>query len=195
MEIVLTHIYFKIHVQAIETGFHDYDEVCASCDIVRQEIAGAPQCPTVNCTDGSGTAAYQNLLSNDCNIECNDSCKDDWLTLRVVHDTCDHSALTQAAEEGLHAIEEPCAAYQCNLPLDIIANTLECTEDITTDGGDNHDGHDHDHDHGDDDHDTTSSNHDAADSGSCKLVTGSVITIGVAIGATFYLQSYVWYSL
>lgn len=170
--IIISNYLNFVHKQAIETGFHDYDEVCASCDIVREEIPGAPLCPAVNCTDGSGTAAYQNLLTNGCNIECNESCKDDWLTLRVVHDTCDHSALTQAAEEGLHAIEDPCAAYQCNLPADVIASTLECTEDVTTDG-DNHDGHDHDH----DDH-----GNDAADSGSFKLVTGSVIAVITAMG-------------
>ncbi|CAJ1934628.1 unnamed protein product [Cylindrotheca closterium] len=168
----------------IETDFHDYDQVCSSCDIVRQEIPGAPQCPLVNCTDGSGTAAYQRLLANGCNIDCAQSsttCRDDWLTLRVIHDTCDHSALTQAAEEGMHALEEPCAAYQCNPSLDVIANTLECTEDLMTDSDtnnahDDHDDHDHDNHHGGE-----TSVGGADDSGSFKVAAGSIIAMAIAI--------------
>ncbi|CAJ1934629.1 unnamed protein product [Cylindrotheca closterium] len=132
---------------AIENGFHDYDGVCSSCDIVRQEIPGAPQCPTVNCTDGSGNLAFQRLLTKSCNSQCSETdCKDDWLTLRVAHDFCENGALSQSSEEGLHALEEPCANFQCNLPLDQIANTLECSpEDLKQahdDHGDDHADHD-----------------------------------------------------
>jgi len=47
----------------------------------------------------------------------------------VVHDTCDHGALSQTAEEGLHALEEPCAAFTCNLESDVLSSSLECYED------------------------------------------------------------------
>jgi hypothetical protein len=116
---------------AVENGFHDYDRVCNTCDIVRKEIPNAPTCPLVDCVDNGGNEAYERLLTKNCNLkfQCTENnCKDDYLTLKMVHDTCGHDVLSQAAEEGLHALDEPCEAFQCNLPTEVIATTLECFE-------------------------------------------------------------------
>ena len=126
---------------------------------MRKEVPGAPTCPTVNCEGGSGNEAYQRLLTRSCNaqFQCTETnCRDDYLTLRMVHDTCDHGALSQAAEEGLHALEEPCAAFQCNMPSEVIADTLICTEAELEetkahhgDGGHNHGDEEHNEANGD----------------------------------------------
>ena len=39
---------------------------------------------------------------------------DNFLMLRVTHDSCEHDTLSRAAEEGLHDLEVACAAVLCN---------------------------------------------------------------------------------
>ena len=96
----------------------------------------------------------------------------------MVHDTCEHGALSQAAEEGLHALEEPCAAFTCNLPAQVIADTLVCTAAELEEAMAHH-GEGGGHKHDDDDHDhsptkapTTAG---ATDSGSNTLAVGSMM--------------------
>jgi len=114
--------------QAVEDGFHDYDEVCASCDIVRKPVEGAENCPVANCEDGSGNDAYQELTELGCLDDCSiDGCEAAFLTLLTVHDQCEHDALQQAAEEGFHDAEEACYdLYQCNAVN--VPDQLTCTE-------------------------------------------------------------------
>ena len=101
--------------ELIEDGFHDFDTACTGCDIKRDFVEGAPDCPVPNCDDGSGNAAYTSLVATGCQIDCSsDTCRDLFFTLRTVHDSCDHDALTPAAERGLHDLERPCAAQVCN---------------------------------------------------------------------------------
>lgn len=125
--------------EAIEDGFHDFDEVCTQCGITRSFVEGAPDCPAANCADTSGNDAYTALVENGCNADCaSDTCRDLFFVLRIVHDTCDHDVLSRAAEEGLHDLERPCAAQICNDPNGM-ASQLICSDE---------DHHDHD-DHGD----------------------------------------------
>ena len=50
-----------------------------------------------------------------CKGDCSsDACKANFLTLRVVHDDCEHDTLSQASEEGLHDMEVSCASVLCN---------------------------------------------------------------------------------
>lgn len=101
--------------EEIEDGFHDFDTSCSGCDIKRDYVEGAPDCPVPNCEDGSGNDAYTNAIATGCNLDCSsDTCRDLFFTLRTVHDSCDHDALTPASEEGLHDLERPCAAQICN---------------------------------------------------------------------------------
>lgn len=103
--------------EEIEDGFHDYDEQCKGCDIVRKYQDGAPDCPKPNCQDGSGDKAYKKLLESGCVKNCGTQvCKDNFFTLRTVHDLCDHDAITQESEEGLHDFEGPCKDVVCNFP-------------------------------------------------------------------------------
>lgn len=112
------------------------------------------------------------------------------MTLRVVHDTCDHGSLSELAEQGLHALEEPCANFQCNVPLAQIASTLECTSsDLAAAKAD------HDHDHGvsgDGDNNNSSPTNAPGGSGSgnfdmgsgvSKLALGSVLLMNVVFAA------------
>ena len=101
---------------AIEDDFHDFDEVCSSCAIERGFVQGAPDCPSPNCDDQSGNEAYAFLTENGCSTGCADKteCREKYITLRVVHDGCDHDVLTTDAEEGLHDFEESCSTVVCN---------------------------------------------------------------------------------
>ncbi|KAL3909722.1 MAG: hypothetical protein SGARI_002457 [Bacillariaceae sp.] len=110
----------------IEDGFHDFDEICKSCEISRIATDGAPACPTANCEDNSGNEAYEFLLDNGCLSDCTtDACNEAYLTLRVVHDSCDHDVLTTASEEGLHDFEDVCMV-NCNGP-ESLEDQLTCT--------------------------------------------------------------------
>lgn len=101
---------------AVEDDFHDFDQVCESCAIDRIFIEGAPDCPAPNCEDQSGNQAYAFLVDNGCTVGCADKpeCRENYITLRVVHDGCDHEVLTTDAEEGLHDFEESCETVVCN---------------------------------------------------------------------------------
>ena len=102
---------------SVNDDFHDFDEVCKSCEIERQFIADAPTCPTPTCDDQSGNEAYAALVENlDCKTNCAgiQSCRDNYQTLRIVHDGCDHEVLSEDAERGIHDFEGPCAAVVCN---------------------------------------------------------------------------------
>ena len=87
---MLTHlISLSAPLRAIEDGFHDFDESCLGCDIVREYTEGAPDCPAATCTDTSGEDAYITMIEKDCASDCStDECTDLFLTLRVVHDDC-----------------------------------------------------------------------------------------------------------
>ncbi|KAL7543688.1 hypothetical protein ACHAXR_012996, partial [Thalassiosira sp. AJA248-18] len=101
--------------EEIEDGFHDYDEVCTACDIVRKNTEGAPDCPAPNCQDKSGDEAYGALVEAGCGTDCSSvACRDNYFVLRVAHDLCDHDTLSRASEEGLHDMEVSCAAQICN---------------------------------------------------------------------------------
>jgi len=115
----------------VNDSFHDFDEVCESCAIERQFIEGAPACPAPSCEDDSGNTAYANLVTNGCTEGCADKdvCRADYITLRTVHDSCDHDVLSQDSEEGLHDFEKSCFTVLCNtLTSDADdAAQLECT--------------------------------------------------------------------
>jgi hypothetical protein len=119
----------------IEDGFHDFDEICDSCEIERGFVEGAPACPEANCEDQSGNEAYVWLVDNGCATVCSSDpeCVNRYLTLHVVHDTCDHDVLSTASEEGLHDFEDSCADVICNAP-DADMDQLTCkSTDSTTD--------------------------------------------------------------
>uniref|UniRef100_A0A7S1D3W4 Uncharacterized protein n=1 Tax=Cyclophora tenuis TaxID=216820 RepID=A0A7S1D3W4_CYCTE len=103
---------------AVEDEFHEFDGVCDSCDIKRTFIPNAPTCPMPNCTDSSGSNAYAKLVELGCTTGCatNQTCRDNYTTLRVVHDSCPDGALPEAAEVGLHDFEGPCETVICNAP-------------------------------------------------------------------------------
>jgi hypothetical protein len=103
--------------EAVEDGFHDFDEQCKGCEISRGFVEGAPNCPVANCEDDSGNQAYLGLVENGCNIDCSsDTCRDLFFTLRIVHDTCPHDVLSSTSEKGLHDMERPCKDQICNDP-------------------------------------------------------------------------------
>lgn len=111
----------------LEDGFHDFDEVCESCDIARQDIPGAEDCPTANCEDNSGNQAYATLIADGCLSNCDEAtCKENYFTLVSVHDSCDHDILSQEAEEGLHDLEEACGQFVCNSG---VTDQLICDEE------------------------------------------------------------------
>lgn len=100
----------------VEDDFHDFDEVCNSCAIARILDEDQPDCPAATCDDESGNEAYAFLVDNGCLDDCSvQACSDAYITLRVVHDSCDHDVLSAASEEGLHDFEEVCDVG-CNVP-------------------------------------------------------------------------------
>lgn len=113
----------------VNTDFHDFDEVCTSCDINRRFVEGASACPTPNCDDASGNEAYVFLVENSCSTGCsaNTDCVEKYETLRSVHDQCDRDVLSTAAEKGLHDFEEFCFDVICNAPGSE-EDQLTCTE-------------------------------------------------------------------
>ena len=116
--------------EVIEDGFHDYDEVCVHCAISQKSISGADPCPAATC-DNSGNDAYAAAINAGCENDCSSQeCIGHYFTLKMVHDTCDHDVLTQAAEEGLHDLEVTCGANVCDTGVN---DQLVC------------DDHDHDH--------------------------------------------------
>ena len=110
--LALTHFSFPFGI----ADFHDFDTVCESCDIERGFVEGAPNCPAANCKDTSGNDAFAFLVENGCSTGCstNEDCQTNYLTLRTVHDSCDHDVLSVDAEEGLHDFEESCVDVVCN---------------------------------------------------------------------------------
>ena len=112
--------------EAVEDGFHDYDSTCVACDIERDFVEGAPDCPAPNCMDSSGNDAYVALVEGGCATDCSSSvCRDNFFVLRVTHDLCEHDTLSRAAEEGLHDLERPCVDQICNVG-DGQSNQLVC---------------------------------------------------------------------
>ena len=100
-------------LRAIEDDFHDFDESCLGCDIVREYTEGAPDCPASVC-DKSGENAYISMIEKNCAADCSsEECKSLFLTLRVEHDDCPHGVLTDATEKGLHDLEDACL-HKCN---------------------------------------------------------------------------------
>lgn len=89
--------------------------MCTACAISRKATEGAVDCPAEGCDDNSGNDAYAALVDTGCASDCSsDSCRDQYFTLRVTHDKCDHDALSRAAEEGLHDMEVSCDMHVCN---------------------------------------------------------------------------------
>lgn len=119
-------IFVLLDAQEIEDGFHDYDTVCESCEISRQPDANLPPCPTAVCDDNSGNEAYKALINAGCSTTCDSNCAENYRILRAVHDTCDHDALSQEAEEGIHDVELACAMHNCNTGTD---DSLTCDEE------------------------------------------------------------------
>lgn len=155
----------------IEDDFHDFDEVCESCDIQRAFIEGAPMCPTPNCADDSGNEAYVSLVENDCASDCApDACRDAFFLLVATHDNCDHDTLSVAAEEGLHDFEDVCTMHTCNSGDGI--DQLVCDED--------HDDED-DHGHGDHGHDDEDGKMSTSGGASAVGVIGAGSTVATAI--------------
>ena len=113
--------------QKVEDGFHDYDEVCASCDITRQRIDGLDDCMVSAC-DNSGNEAYDTLLTLGCNTDCTVAgCEEAYFTLLTTHDQCEHDILSDAAEDGYHDMEEACEdLYKCNA---VGKDPLVCVEE------------------------------------------------------------------
>lgn len=121
---------------AVEEGVHDYEGICMDCEISSLPNPDFPECPQANCkVDSEGNDAYQALLDNGCIADCSsDVCRDNFRILTATHDTCPEDTLTPEAEEGLHDLEEPCAAQGCNvLPVDG-ADPLVCYETAATSG-------------------------------------------------------------
>eukprot|EP00565_Helicotheca_tamesis_P002555 CAMPEP_0185726964 /NCGR_PEP_ID=MMETSP1171-20130828/2782_1 /TAXON_ID=374046 /ORGANISM="Helicotheca tamensis, Strain CCMP826" /LENGTH=239 /DNA_ID=CAMNT_0028395415 /DNA_START=747 /DNA_END=1466 /DNA_ORIENTATION=- len=113
----------------VEDGFHDYDETCTACNIARKPVENAPSCGTPNCEDGSGNDAYDALIEEGCLTDCSTpTCKENFHILRAVHDDCDHDSLSQAAEEGIHDLEESCAAQACNPESSLARDQLVCDD-------------------------------------------------------------------
>ena len=115
--------------EAVEDDFHDFDSICESCHIERGFVEGAPDCPEPNCDDTSGNDAYAFLVANGCSTGCsaNSECRTNYLTLRTVHDSCEHDTLSADAEEGLHDFEESCADVVCNSADSNVDQTV-CTD-------------------------------------------------------------------
>jgi hypothetical protein len=112
----------------IEDGFHDYDEVCEACEIIKMATEGAPDCPAAVCDDNSGNTAYAAAIEAGCLTNCtSDTCRDHFFILRSVHDSCPHDSLTEASELGLHDLEEACVEQVCNQAVD--EDQLVCHED------------------------------------------------------------------
>ena len=133
--------------ELVEDGFHDYDEVCIHCAISRKSIEGAEPCPPATC-DNSGNEAYAAAISAGCLDDCSsDECKNAFFTLSTVHDNCDHDVISQAAEEGLHDLEESCPQHVCDTGVE---DQLVCDEDHEDHEDEKEDDHDHDHDHDED---------------------------------------------
>ena len=158
----------------IEDDFHDYDEVCESCDIKRAFVEGAAMCPTPNCADDSGNEAYVSLVENDCATDCApDICRDAYFLLVATHDNCDHDALSVAAEEGLHDFEDVCAMHLCN--------SGDGTDQLVCD-----EHYDDEDDHGHDSHDDSHDSHDEDDKMSTSSATGmTTFGAGTMLAAAF----------
>lgn len=154
---------------AIEDDFHDYDEVCESCNIKRAFVKGAPTCPKPNCADDSGNEAYVSLVENDCASNCaSDACRDAFFLLVATHDNCDHDALSVAAEEGLHDFEDVCTMHFCN--------SGDGTDQLICD--EHHDEED-DHDHDDEDDKIISTSGDDSTVGVIGACTMIVVVAGI----------------
>jgi hypothetical protein len=98
--------------------------------VVRQNDPSLPDCPEFSCTDGSGDAAYNNMLINGCLNNCSSTeCSADYKTLSLVHDLCDEDALSPLSELGLHDLEEGCAAQSCNIGSVVTDDQLVCNEE------------------------------------------------------------------
>ena len=169
--------------EAIEDGFHDFDEFCVNCSITKPFVEGAPDCPAPACEDDSGNDAYTALVETGCNLNCDsDVCRDLYFVLRTVHDECDHGVLSVAAEKGLHDLERPCQDHVCNkidpgssTTGNSLSSQLVCDDD-DHDEEEEEEEHHHDHDHGHD-HDS----HDGEDSASSSSLAAISVSLAAAI--------------
>jgi Hint module len=101
----------------IEDGIHLYEAACQDCEINRKYDSSLPNCPTANCNNGSGNAAYLQMVNQNCGsaaVSCGTTaCQNNFRILKAVHDNCDEESLSLQAELGLHDLEEVCGPL-CN---------------------------------------------------------------------------------
>eukprot|EP00548_Thalassiothrix_antarctica_P017662 CAMPEP_0194194158 /NCGR_PEP_ID=MMETSP0154-20130528/75429_1 /TAXON_ID=1049557 /ORGANISM="Thalassiothrix antarctica, Strain L6-D1" /LENGTH=750 /DNA_ID=CAMNT_0038918561 /DNA_START=233 /DNA_END=2482 /DNA_ORIENTATION=+ len=129
----------------IEDGLHIFEDVCGECEILPKFDSDLEACPAHSCTDGSGTAAFEALVRDNCEADCsgNAQCGTNFQTLLAVHDLCEEDTLSLSAELGFHEMEESCAQFACNLSDGSTdSKQLVCDDhDSHDDGGDDHKEH------------------------------------------------------
>mmetsp|Transcript_39006 Transcript_39006/g.94416 ORF Transcript_39006/g.94416 Transcript_39006/m.94416 type:complete len:236 (+) Transcript_39006:160-867(+) len=114
----------------VKDGIHFYEDACEECYILPGNDPSLPDCPDYSCTDGSGDAAYNNMLINGCLEDCTSAkCSADYKTLRLVHDLCDENAISPISETGIHDFEEICEDQRCNVGAQAPEDQLVCTDE------------------------------------------------------------------
>lgn len=164
--------------EIIEDKFHDYDEVCTQCEIRRQFVEGAPNCPAPSCEDESGNEAYTSLIAQGCNLDCSSTeCQSLFHVLLITHDACEHDVLSSAAEIGYHDVERSCVNAVCNDVSGVLADPLVCLEH-----DDEHDEHDEDHlDEHDEHDDHDDEGHDDESAGVSVGTGAAAVLMGAAV--------------
>jgi hypothetical protein len=122
--------------EEVEKAVHTYEDVCDSCEIMRQFNAALPVCAPTECGDTMGFRAAFDYIENAANrcLETNCSnaeCAANYRRLRGAHDRCEEDDLPKMIEEAVHDLEDVCAAQECNAADK--AFSPECT--MTTSGG------------------------------------------------------------
>mmetsp|Transcript_26313 Transcript_26313/g.72630 ORF Transcript_26313/g.72630 Transcript_26313/m.72630 type:complete len:297 (-) Transcript_26313:49-939(-) len=121
----------------VESEFHDFEDVCHphNCKIFRRPDPAMEDCPEPTCSSGDngvGNLAYLALIRDNCVEDCGvGDCPDNFRTLRVEHDLCDHTALAANVEEGMHNLEDACANYTCNVWHEEDGDLTVCDESMT----------------------------------------------------------------
>jgi hypothetical protein len=130
--IVEAHHDFCLHDEVphdVEIGFHALENKCEHQCMVGRKTDGLVVCEEVHCDEPEDlTAAYEALMAADCATTCTESCGANYRTLRAFHDACPADAMSQAQEEYLHVLEEPCEEHDCWVRSSHCPATVDATD-------------------------------------------------------------------
>ena len=118
--------------ESVEDAVHIYEAFCQQCEVPTKYNPDLPLCPTSDCTEEAGNAAFQAVTNASCIDDCSpDACAENFPILKVMHDLCPEDTLSTEAELIFHDIDGVCEMHSCNVgDKSSDDNALKCVKPL-----------------------------------------------------------------